>query len=210
MTDKRAQTFVPIEEVRDGIAILKDGGLRAILMASSVNISLKSSEEREAILRQFQSFLNTLDFSLQLYVQSRELDINPYLELLAAREPNQSNDLMKIQLREYMGFIKEFTHKNDIMTKNFFIVVPYSPAKIDVKKGIRNLFGNSFAQKKTSLPEDAFEEHRSQLEQRIAVVEHGLHPLGVRTAYLETSKVVDLFYHIFNPHEGKKALPPHS
>ncbi len=114
---------------------------------------------------------------------------------------------MKVQLREYMGFIRSFTHDTDIMAKSFFVVVSYAPAKVDVAKGIKNLFGGS-TREKSSLPPDAFDEHRSQLEQRIAVVEQGLARIGVRTVTLGTTEVVDLFYHIFNPHEGKKALPP--
>ncbi len=208
MANDRAQSFVPLEEVRDGIAILKDGSMRAILLASSINFALKSVDEQQAILKQFQNFLNTLDFSLQLYVQSRKLDINPYLELLASREKDQSNDLMRIQLREYMGFIKEFTHNTEIMTKSFFIVVPYSPSKVDVSKGIKSLLSGSLAQTKSSLTQDSFEEHRTQLEQRIAVVDQGLARVGIRTVTLGTEEIVDLFYHIFNPHEGKKVMPP--
>jgi len=115
-----AQQFVPLREVRDGIVLMKDGGMRAILMASSINFALKSEDEQQAILGQFQQFLNTLDFSLQIYVQSRELDITPYLELLRAREPGQDNDLMRVQLREYIGFIEHFTTETDIMTKSFW------------------------------------------------------------------------------------------
>ena len=86
---KAAQDFVPIKEIRDGIVILKDGTMRMILMASSINFALKSQEEQTAILAQFQAFLNTLDFSIQIYVQSRRLDIAPYLELLASKEKDQ-------------------------------------------------------------------------------------------------------------------------
>jgi len=200
------QLFVPLEEVRDGIVMLKDGSMRVILMASSINFALKSADEQQAILAQFQNFLNTLDFSIQFYVQSRELDIAPYLELLAARESSQVNDLMKIQLREYMNFIKDFTSEVDIMAKSFFVVISYTPATVDVKKGIKNLLlgGKS---KKNMLPADEFEEHRSQLEQRVAIVSQGLSRIGVRTVALGTSEIVDLFYHIFNPQEGRKALP---
>ncbi|MBX9906762.1 TraC family protein [Patescibacteria group bacterium] len=206
MATDPTQSFVPLEEIRDGVVVLKDGSLRAVLMASSINFALKSSDEQQAILSQFQNFLNTLDFSVQFYVQSRELDINPYLELLASREAGQKNDLMKVQLREYIGFIRSFAHDTDIMTKSFFVIVSYVPAKVDVSKGLKSLFGNS--KKKNVLPDDAFEEDRSQLEQRIAVVEQGLARVGVRTVTLGTNEVVDLFYHIFNPNEGKKALPP--
>ncbi len=202
---KATQLFVPLEEVRDGIVVLKDGSMRAIMMVSSINFALKSQDEQQAILAQFQNFLNTLDFSIQFYVQSRELDIAPYLELLASREAGQINDLMKIQLREYMTFIREFTTEADIMAKSFFVIVSYTPAAVDVKKGIANLL--SGGSKKKTLPTEAFEEHRMQLEQRVAITTQGLARIGVRAVVLGTNEIVDLFYHIFNPFEGKKALP---
>jgi type IV secretory pathway VirB4 component len=204
------QTFVALKEIRDGIAILKDGSFRAIVMVSSINYELKSADERAAILTKFQNFLNTIDFSVQLYVQSRRLDIGPYIELLATREAEQENDLMKTQLREYMGFIQTLTESNDIMTKNFFIVVPYSPAALPIGKGIKSAMGTIFGktgQRTDMLAADAFEEHRSQLEQRLAIVEQGLAGIGIRSVVLGTNEIIDLFYHIFNPEEGRKALP---
>lgn len=208
MASSATQTFVALKEIRDGVAILKDGSMRAILMASSINFALKSNDEQQAILAQFQHFLNTLDFSLQFYIQSRELDINPYLTLLMGREAGQQNDLMRIQLREYISFIKDFTTENDIMTKSFFIIVPYSPAAVDVGKSVSNILKNNpFSQKGNVFIASQFEEHRTQLAQRIAVIEQGLARVGVRTISLETPEIVDLFYHIFNPYEGKKALP---
>src|SRR3989344_280631 len=127
-TTNATQEFVPIKEVRDGIIILKDNSMRPVLLCSSINFSLKSSDEKQAILYQFQDFLNSLDFSIEIVTQSRKLDIRPYIALLEEREKNQTNELMKIQVREYIEFIKNFTENTNIMTKNFFLVVPYSPA----------------------------------------------------------------------------------
>ena len=104
------QDFVPVRDIRDNVVILKDGQMCMILLASSINFALKSLDEQRAILSQFQSFLNTIDFSLQFYIQSRQLNIQPYLEQLLQREPQQDNDLMRIQLREYMEFIRTFTN----------------------------------------------------------------------------------------------------
>jgi len=200
-----AQQFVPLKEVRDGIAILKDGSMRAVLMASSINFALKSQDEQRAILAQFQAFLNTLDFSMQIYVQSRELDIKPYLALLHAREPQQDNDLMRVQLREYIGFVEHFTTEVEIMTKSFFVVIAYSPVAIDIKGSVTGLFGKK--QRDPNLAQTRFEEDRTQIEQRIAVVEQGLNRIGVRTVVLGTNEVVELFYHLFNPGENKRDLP---
>ena len=199
-----AQQFVPLREIRDGVVILKDGGLRALLMASSINFALKSQDEQQAILSQFQAFLNTLDFSLQIYVQSRELDIQPYLALLRAREPAQDNDLMRMQLREYIGFVEHFTTDVDIMTKSFFVVVSYASAPIDIRAGVMSLLQKDAA-RDAARTQTRFEEDRTQLEQRIAVVEEGLNRIGIRTALLGTDEVVELFYHLFNPGESAKA-----
>lgn len=199
------QSFVPLREVRDGIAVLRDGSLRSLLMVSSINFALKSHDEQTAILAQFQSFLNTLDFSIQISVESRRLNINPYLELLHGKEEGQENDLMKIQLREYIEFIRTFTTEVDIMVKSFFVVVPYSPTAINVGKSF-----DSFMSKDKQPKEDAntrFEEHRTQLEQRVSIVESGLARLGVRSIPLGTDEIVELFYHLFNPGEEGRVAP---
>lgn len=197
------QEFVPVEDIRDGIVILKNGQLCGILLASSINFALKSSSEQEAILSQFQSFLNTLDFSIQIYVQSRRLDIKPYLEQLQAREADQYNDLMRVQLREYMEFIRTFTSEVEIMTKSFFVVIPYTPLNMNVRSNIQNMFSKGGG--KQTLSRERFDEYRAQIEQRISVVEQGLNRIGVKTIALTTEELVELFYHVFNPEETTPA-----
>ena len=198
------QEFVAIKDIKEGVVILKSGQMCSVLLASSVNFALKSSDEQQAILQQFQSFLNTLDFSLQIYVQSRRLNIEPYLEVLATREPLQDNDLMRIQLREYMEFIRTFTREVDVMSKNFFVVIPYTPAVINITKGFTSLFSTGPKGTPTDL---RFEEQRIQLEQRVAIVEQGLMGVGVRTIPLKSEDLVELFYHIYNPTDATGAAP---
>jgi type IV secretory pathway VirB4 component len=198
------QGFVPIKEVRDGIIVLKDGSLRAILLASSVNFALKSADEQAAIIAQFQQFLNSLDFSLQFFVESRELDIRPYLALLEERYAQQLDDLMKVQIRSYITYIRDFTERANIMSKSFFVVIPYDPAVITREGG---LFGGLLGKGRTEEGAAAnFEEHRQQLAQRIAVVEQGLVRSGVRVAELGTEEVIELFYKLFNPGELEKPM----
>jgi len=198
------QQFVPIRDIRDGVVILKNGQMCMLLLASSINFAFKSLEEQEAILSQFQAFLNTLDFSLQIYIQSRRLDIRPYLEILKERESIQHNDLMRIQLREYIDFIRSFTTEVDIMAKSFFVVVPYTPTIADVKSGISGLFPTQKS-KSTPINEAKFAEDRTQLEQRVSIVEQGLGRLGVRTIPLGTDELIELYYHIFNPEDMSNA-----
>lgn len=201
------QSFVPIKEVRDGVIVEKDGSLRAILLASSLNFSLKSEDEKNAILLQFQDFLNSLDFSVQIVVQSRKLDIRPYLALLEAQEKLQTVSLMKIQTREYIEFIRSFTESTNIMTKNFFIVVSYTPSALSSEKasGIASLISRK-PRDKAVARESSFDEARTQLEERMSVVEQGLVRTGIRVARLGTDEIIELFYKAFNPGETEKAL----
>ncbi len=190
---KSTQEFVPVREVRDGIVVLKDGGLRAILLASSLNFALKSEDEQTAFIIQFQNFLNSLDFSVQIFVESRMLDIRPYIATLEAAYKNQLDDLMRIQIREYIEFVRSFTESANIMTKNFFVVVPYTPALAGGKKGAAAMFPWSGKKKASGEEENRnFSEQVSQLEQRVGIVEQGLVRTGVRTVQLGTEEAIEL------------------
>ncbi len=199
---KATQEFVPIKEVRDGIIVLKDGDFRAIVLANAVNLSLKSDDEQKATIMQFQGFLNTLDFPIQISVQSRKLDIRPYLLLLENRLKAQNEPLLKIQTKEYIDFIRNFTETVAIMTKNFFIVVPYTHMNLPQKS---NFFDNLFSKRNKEEMKKAeqvdFEEKRSQLEERVRVIQQGLSRCGINSAQVGTEEVVEIFYKVFNPGE---------
>lgn len=204
---KSTQEFVPVSEVRDGVVVLKDKSLRAILLASSINFALKSEDEQTAFIVQFQNFLNSLDFSCQIFVQSRMLDIRPYIASLEAAYKNQLDDLMRIQIREYIGFIKSFTEAANIMTKNFFVVVSYSPPAISMQNGLTSKLPFGKSKPTTEDSNRSFEEQVSQLEQRISIVQQGLVRCGVRTVQLGTEEAIELFYKLFNPGEEGKPMP---
>ncbi len=204
------QNFVPIQEIRDGVVVLKTGAMRAVVLATSLNFALKSSDEQSAILMQFQNFLNSLDFSIQIFVQSKKLDIRPYIALLEDRYKEQPTELMKIQVREYIGFVRTFVESTNIMSKSFFVVVPYDPP---IMTGSKNPIMNAIPGRKkqteaenTATADQQFQEYRSQLEQRVAVVEQGLVRCGIRAAELGTEEVVELFYKLFNPGETEKPI----
>ncbi len=195
-----SQDFVPIKEIKDGLVILDDGTLVAISLVSSVNLSLKSAEEQAATIAAFQSFLNILEFPVQISVQSRKLDIDPYLELLENRLKEQTNEIIKLQTIEYISFIKNFTDSINIMEKQFFLVVSYKPVLATVdKKGIFSLFGGKKNKDDGLSDKEIMEEARSQLEQRIGLLESGLSRTGVRIKRLDTEATLEVFYTIFNP-----------
>ena len=203
---KATQQFVPIKEVRDGIIVLKDGGMRSIIMTSALNFALKSADEQNSILYQFQSFVNSLDFSVQIYIQSRKLDIRPYIALLETRYKEQINDLMKIQIQEYIEFVRKFTETTNIMTKSFFIVVPYVPAMLTKSNAVGDFIKRKDDAQILQERMQNFEENRSQLEERVSVVEQGLVRCGIRVVQLGTEEIVELFYKIFNPGDTEKPI----
>ena len=198
-TQGATQQFVPVKEIRNGTVVLKDGGYRGILICSSINFGLKSADEQHAITLGFQNFLNTLDFSIQIVINSRKMDLRPYLALLGDKAPEQKTELMRIQLREYIEFIRSFSDQANIMTKSFYIVVPYSP-HVSAASAV------SFLKRGGGAPTGAgseafFEEDRAQLEQRLSLVAAGLAGTGVRAVPLGTEEIIELMYRSFNPGE---------
>ncbi len=203
---KATQDFVPIKDIKGSVVQLKSGQYCMVLLASSINFALKSADEQKAILTTFQNFLNTLDFSLQFYTQSRRLNIRPYLELLEERSVLQNNDLMRIQLREYINFIQSFTAEVDVMSKNFFVVIPYIPTQINLQSNFKSFMGTNQSSAGNK-EKGRFEEYRTQLEQRAMIVEQGLNRIGIRTIPLQEEELVEMYYHIFNPSDVSGHAP---
>lgn len=193
------QQFVPVKEIRNGVIILKDDGYRGVLICSAINFGLKSAEEQHAITMGFQNFLNTLDFSIQIVINSRRMDLRPYLALLEEKAPGQKTELMRIQLREYIEFIHSFAEQTNIMTKSFYVVVAYTP-HVSTANAI-SFLRNESASTKNASAAVSFEEDRAQLEQRLALVVGGLAGTGVRAVPLGTEEVIELLYRSFNPGE---------
>jgi type IV secretory pathway VirB4 component len=193
------QQFVPVKEIRNGTIILKDGGYRGVLICSSINFGLKSEDEQHAVTLAFQNLLNTLDFSIQIIINSRRMDLRPYLAILAEKAPEQKNELMKIQLREYIEFVRSFADQANIMTKSFYIVVPYAP-HTSAASAVSFLKRDTSATK-SAAAETSFEQDRIQLEQRLALVVEALGGTGVRAVALGTEEIIELLYRSFNPGE---------
>lgn len=203
MASTATQQFVPIEHIRDGIITMKNGELRSILITNSLNLALKSEDEQEAVLSQFQALLNSLEFPVQFFIQSRKLNIKPYMALLQERSGQVKEDLLKIQIREYMSFIKKFTDESNIMTKHFFVIIPYLNTSLQTTPSSVLSFGGPSPKQN----EELFNSSRIQLEQRVATVAAGLSRFGVRAQKLGTEEIVELFYKLFNPGEQDRDVP---
>lgn len=200
------QQLVDIEAIRDGVVILKSGAMRSILMCSSVNLALKSQDEQDALVFQYQHFLNGLDFPVQFVVHSRKLDITDYLNDLSESLKNQDNELLRIQTEEYIDFIRNFVGMQNIMAKNFYVIVPYHVAEGAKHSLADRLFGKSSVSF-VKMSDEEFQKHKNQLWQRVENVMSGLRTFGVRSLALSNAELIELFFDLYNPGEtGKQFL----
>ena len=201
---KPAQDLIQITEIRDGVVILTDGSIRALLLVSSVNFALKSEDEQSAIIYAYQDFINALDFGVQITVSSRKLDITPYLEEVKALRDKQLNELLRLQMNEYINFVGELVKGSNIMTKTFFITIPFSVTQ-NKKQGFFERFkrGVKSASGSHAMGDEEFEHNKSQLFQRVEQVALGLRGLGLRVVPLQTQELLELFYNLYNPETSR-------
>lgn len=205
------QDFLEIDQIREGVIILKNKALRAVMMVSSLNFALKSEEEQSAIIYQFQSFLNSLDFSVQIVVQSRKLNITGYLDKIKELEAKQTNELLKTQTAEYRQFIEDIItgappagKYGEIMSKSFYVVIPFTLLET---KGISPLQILK-SPKAPVLTEEDFQRCKQQLWQRMEFVALGLRRCGLQAVPLTTPELIELFWGLHHPKQAEKGYYP--
>ena len=199
-----AQEYLDIVEIKDGVIILRNGGLRTIIMVSSINFALKSTGEQDAIIYHYQNFLNSLDFPIQILINSRKLNIKQYLEMIKAKEKEQPNELLRIQTSEYLEFIQGLVEMANIINKTFYIVVPFSPVQLKNKNFIDKVItgiGLQQSERKggTKFSEENFKKYKNQLLQRVNHILSGLSGIGLRMVVLDNQEIIEALYKIYNP-----------
>jgi len=201
-TTGATQKFVDIDEIKNEVVYMKNGGLRKILLINGINFDLRSEEEQQMILGSFQSFLNRLDFPIEFFIHSRKINIKSYLDKMKQREEDEKNELLKIQIGEYINFIRSFVEENPIITKSFFVVIPYNPIATveETKKGLSKIM-TSFTggNKKEGEKNESMSKKLQQLNYRVEEVVAGLEQIGLRTNKMSDEELTELFYNLYNP-----------
>jgi len=197
-----SQQFMPVEQIREGVMVMKDKSLKGILLVSSLNFALKSEDEQMAIIYQFQNFLNSLDFSCQIVVNSRRVNITGYIDKIKDLENKQKNELLKIQTAEYRAFIEEIVANGSIMSKSFYVVVPYFPMT-----ELPNITGAG-TDSKTSLTEKKFQNGKYQLWQRMEYVSLGIRRCGLKSATLGSEELIELLWGLHHPKQAELGYYP--
>ncbi|MDI6733950.1 MAG: hypothetical protein QMD50_00445 [Patescibacteria group bacterium] len=196
------QKFVDIKNVKNGVVFLKNNGLRKILIVSGVNFDLKSEAEQTLILNTFQNMINALDFSVQFFIHSRKINVDEYLASMLSRKDKETNELLKIQIGEYVEFIRSFVQENAIISKTFFAIVPYDPISVSSEA---QSFLNSLKtiikkpEKGQNAESDNTQKNLEQLDHRVNQVIDGLEQIGLRAVALEDEEITELFYNLYNP-----------
>lgn len=208
-TQESTQKYVPIAEIRDDIIIMKDGTMRAILMVSSINFALKGEDEQNALIAGYVSFLNTLSFPLQIVIQSRPLNLDNYLLGLKNMEKQQMNQLLRMQIADYHDFLKELLDLGEIMTKKFFVTIPYNPAGELKKTFWQRALSIFSAAQIITLNKDRFNRQKDDLLKRVDLVVSGLSSLGLSVVQLDTQSLIELVYNSYNPQiiDSQKLAP---
>ena len=193
------QQYLDIAEIKDDVVVMKDGTIRAVLLVSSINFALKSEEEQNAIVSSYVGFLNNISFPVQIVIQSRKLNIENYVAELKQKEKEQTNELLKMQTKEYIQYIEELVSLGDIMTKSFYVCIPYNPLS-DKHKNFWQSFSEAF--KPTSLVQmkgKKFERYKGEIDRRVENITSALASASLNSVRLDTQGLIELYYNTYNP-----------
>ncbi|MCK5416186.1 hypothetical protein KAI92_02040 [Candidatus Parcubacteria bacterium] len=197
------QQFLDISEIKEDVVVMRDGTLRAILLVSSINFSLKNEDEQNATISAYVGFLNSVEFPIQIVIQSRELNIERYLKELEEKEKEQTNELLKMQTSEYIQYINELVSISSIMNKRFYVAIPYNPLT-DNQKSFVNRFSELFKPAIIiRMKEKKFKKRKVKMMTRVTRVQNGLGSIGLHSVQLDTQSLIELYYNSYNPETSK-------
>jgi hypothetical protein len=191
------QQQLPIAGIQDGVVLMNDGSVRAVLKIEPINFDLKSETEQNGIIYSYQGFLNSLDFPIQIIIQSKKLDLERYLANLDESRKGMTNDLLRIQTEDYVEFVRRLISIANIMSKRFYVVVSYSAVTKETSSA--SFMGMFHRNNGPVLEQKQFERFRGEVFNRANLIAGGLSRLGLRVGLLETQQLIELFYGIYNP-----------
>ena len=198
-----SQHYLDVAQIRDGVVVMKDGSMRAIVLVNAVNFALKSEDEQNALVYSYQGFLNSFSFPIQIVMQSRQLDLANYIQKLQDRLAETTNELVQLQITDYMQFIGRLIQIANIMDKKFYVIVPFTPP-ISYQRGMFDKLFNPANRLEVKMSPGEFKAYRQELLERTKIIMEGLSGVGVRTALLATQEVIELLYASYNPEEATK------
>lgn len=198
------QQAIDIAGVKDGVIIMKDGSYRLIMQVAAINFALKSEQEQNSLVFQYQSFINSLHFPIEIVVRSRRLDLAPYLKKLGDKAQDQTNELIKMQIIDYVDFVGKLITMANIMKKSFYVVVSYSPISVQHTGLFDRFLNKSQTFDHLKISDQEFQQRTEKLMESANITASGLGGMGLHCFQLSTEEIIELFYQIYNPDEAAK------
>jgi type IV secretory pathway VirB4 component len=171
---------INIKEVRDGVLIIPKGKYCLVLSCSSINFDLQSEAEQDRIIDSYRNLLNSLTFPVQIIMRVRQLDLDAYLEDLSREASEEKDPLYLKQVKNYKKFVEELVSGNKILSRSFYIVVPFQTEK-----------------------RMEFELVKEQLNLRRDILVKSLETIGLRATPLSSFEILGLFYNFYNEEHFK-------
>jgi len=210
------QEHLEIEDILEGVVILKNGSSCLIIGTTAINFGLLSEKEQEATIFAYAALLNSLTFPIQIFIRSTRKDITSYLALLAEREAKEKRQLMKEQITKYKEFIQKTVQKNNVLDKKFFLIIPMNALELGLNKGSiqKNLppllAFSPFGKKKKQAPvldkEYIVQQAKINLYPKRDHLLRQLSRLGLKAHQLSNHELVRLFYDIYNPESAGQQM----
>ncbi|PJA45124.1 hypothetical protein CO174_04785 [Candidatus Uhrbacteria bacterium CG_4_9_14_3_um_filter_50_9] len=191
--------YLDIAEIRDDMVLLKDGTVRAVLLVSSINFALKSFDEQEAIIQAYITFLNSLEYPVQIVIQSRRMNIDAYIDQLIAQQKKTENDLLRTQIADYRNFVLELVELGQIMQKMFYVVIPYDPLSDKRKNFFTRLSEAISPAAAAKLNKKQLADRIEQLSRRVEIIGGQLNSMGLASSRIDTQGLIEVYYNVYNP-----------
>lgn len=202
-TTASTQDHLEIKNIVDDLVITKSGSVGLVLQTNAINFDLLAEYEQDSKIFAFAGLLNSLNFHIQILIRTKRIDISNYVEYLKNQKQKSMSEGLQRMMEIYTEFIQNLIVQNNVLDKNFFIVIPYNPAA--------SIPGtNLFDAKKTK------EEQESQMamkeEQLLEKAKIFLYPkrdhiikqlgrMGLTGRQLGNQELITEFYTTYNPEE---------
>lgn len=193
------QKYLYFKEVRDGAVIMHDGSLRAVVLVNAMNFALLSEQEQDSKVYAYQEFLNSINFPIQILVQSRVLNIQGYIHDIKEAARFQENQLLKSQMLSYSEYIAYLVETANISTNRYYVIVPYHGDVRQKETFINRIQKKLNPAKETKRGLEEFRKRYAELKDRVNLVVSSLNGIGLQAAPLNTQEIVELLYTTYNP-----------
>ncbi|MFV1917326.1 MAG: hypothetical protein ACC618_02500 [Patescibacteria group bacterium] len=191
------QDDVPVADIVDGIVIYKNGGAALVLESTSLNFGLLSEREQQAVIAAYAALLNSFTFPVQIVVRSQRKDISSYILYLDEAQKKITNPKLAVLMKDYRRFILESIRKKNVLSKNFYLVIPFTPLELGIAKSFLITtrksgplpFAKSYVIEKAKVALFPKRDHLMRQAGRLSIT---LTPLA-------TNELIKLFYNTLNP-----------